>query len=85
MSVHILYFARIRESIGLSSEWVDPPSTIADTGALADWLAQRSSGHGAALADRRALRVAVDQVMADFETPIQNASEIAFFPPVTGG
>lgn len=85
MPVQILYFAQIRDTIGLAQEWVDPPSSVLDISALADWLAQRSPGHAAALADRRKVRVAVDQVMADFETPIQHASEIAFFPPVTGG
>jgi molybdopterin synthase sulfur carrier subunit len=31
------------------------------------------------------VRVAVDQVMGDLETPVTGAREVAFFPPVTGG
>jgi molybdopterin synthase sulfur carrier subunit len=52
--------------------------TVAD---LADWLARRHP----IFADRDRLRVAVDQVMARFDTKIASAGEIAFFPPVTGG
>jgi molybdopterin synthase sulfur carrier subunit len=31
------------------------------------------------------IRAAVDQVHAQPDTTVENASEIAFFPPVTGG
>lgn len=59
-------------------ELPDGLSTIAD---LADWLTVRYPIFG----DRERLRVAVDQVMAKFDTRIGAAKEIAFFPPVTGG
>jgi molybdopterin synthase sulfur carrier subunit len=52
---------------------------------LLDWLAARSPGHAAALADRGAIRVAIDQEFAGPDTPIAGAREIAIFPPVTGG
>jgi molybdopterin synthase sulfur carrier subunit len=29
--------------------------------------------------------VAVNQAMADWETPLRDGDEVAFFPPVTGG
>lgn len=79
--VTLLYFAKVREAVGTGEERIELPgglSTIAD---LADWLAGRYPIFG----DREKLRVAVDQVMAKFDTRIGEAREIAFFPPVTGG
>jgi molybdopterin synthase sulfur carrier subunit len=79
--VTLLYFAKVREAVGTGEERIELPdglSTIAD---LADWLTVRYPIFG----DRERLRVAVDQVMAKFDTRIGAAKEIAFFPPVTGG
>ena len=39
----------------------------------------------AAFASPAAVRVAIDKVHARADASIANASEIAFFPPVTGG
>lgn len=81
----ILYFAWVREAVGTGDEQVEIPDYVATVAELADWLSAQSEGHAAALADRAKLRVAVDQTMATFEARIAGASEIAFFPPVTGG
>jgi molybdopterin synthase sulfur carrier subunit len=79
----ILYFAWVRERIGLDAERLDPPAgTVAE---LLDWLATRSPGHAAALADRNAIRVAIDEDFAGMNARIGGAREIAIFPPVTGG
>ncbi len=83
--VTVLYFASVRDRVGLGEEVVDPPADVATAGALADWLALRSEGHARAFADRSRLRVAVDLVMGDFRTLIVGAREVAYFPPVTGG
>ena len=39
----------------------------------------------AALSDLSAVRVAVDQELADLDAPLAGAREVAFFPPMTGG
>lgn len=85
MAIEILYFAWVRESVGLSSERVDPPAEIADLAGLIDWLAASSDGHARAFADRTRLRAAIDQAFVGFDAPIAGAREIALFPPVTGG
>ena len=79
--VTLLYFANVREAVGLGEELIDLPAGVATVADLADWLARRHD----IFADRDRLRVAVDQVMARFDTSIVGALEIAFFPPVTGG
>lgn len=81
----LLYFAWVRERVGVAEEDVEVPAAVTTVGALLDWLATRSPGHAAALADRGAVRVGVDQDFAATDTSIVGASEIAIFPPVTGG
>ncbi len=85
MTMQLLYFAWVRERIGMAEEAVTPPAEVVTVGALLDWLATRSPGHAAALADRGAIRVAVDQDFVGFDAAIAGAAEIAIFPPVTGG
>ncbi len=83
--MQLLYFAWVRERIGTGAETLAPPADVATVGDLLDWLATRSPGHAAALADRSAIRVAIDQDFVATEAPIAGAGEIAIFPPVTGG
>jgi molybdopterin synthase sulfur carrier subunit len=83
--MQLLYFARVREQVGLGAEEIILPADVATVAQLLDWLAARSPGHAAALADRSSIRVAVDQEFAQPGTPIAGAAEIAIFPPVTGG
>ena len=82
MKVNVKYFASIREAIGQSSETVDTQATTA--GALRDELLARGGAY-ASLARGRAVRVAIDQVMARDDAELRDNCELAFFPPVTGG
>jgi molybdopterin synthase sulfur carrier subunit len=81
----LLYFAWVREMIGTDGETIALPAEVETVAALLDWLAARSEGHAAALADRSRIRVALDQAFATASTPVAGAREIAIFPPVTGG
>jgi len=83
--MQILYFAWVREQIGMDGEDVTPPAGIDSVAQLIDWLTGRSAGHAAALADPARLRIAVDQRFATPHDLIADAREIAIFPPVTGG
>ena len=83
MKVTVRYFASVREAIGQGSESLD---TQAQTlGELRDALIARGTPHDAALARGKAVRMALDQVMADESAALAEGSEVAFFPPVTGG
>ena len=83
MKVKVLYFAGLREQLGTSSEDLElPPTTVAG---LRSQLMARGGAWQSALAQGRALRVAVNQEMAQPGTPVKAGDEIAFFPPVTGG
>jgi molybdopterin synthase sulfur carrier subunit len=81
--IDVLYFAWVRERIGTGRERI---ATAAPTvAALVDELRAREDRYAAAFADLSALRVAVDQELADWDAPITEAREVAFFPPMTGG
>ena len=81
--IDVLYFAWLRERIGLSRERIaTEATTVADL--IADLMA-RSEGHALAFADLKSLRVALDQQLADFAAPLAGVREVAFFPPMTGG
>lgn len=83
--MRLLYFAWLREKVGTGEEEIALPAGVRDVGALMDHLAARSPGHAAGFANRRAIRAAVNQDFADPATPVNDADEVAFFPPVTGG
>jgi molybdopterin synthase sulfur carrier subunit len=81
--VEVLYFAWVRERIGLAREQVE---TKAETVAgLVAELAAREPRYAAAFADTSALRVALDQELSEFSAPLVGVREVAFFPPMTGG
>ena len=83
MTLEVLYFAWIRERIGLPRETVDTQAaTVAD---LIAELSAREPRYAAAFSDPSAVRVAVDQTLSDIESPLEGAREVAFFPPMTGG
>lgn len=81
----MLYFARLREAIGLGGETVSPPAEVVTVADLVDWLAVRGGGYAEAFADRGLVRAAIGDAFADPDSPIAGAREIALFPPVTGG
>lgn len=85
MTLRILYFAWVKERIGKGEETLSPPRNAITVSDLVEWLKIQSPNHAAAFSDSGQIRVAVDQVHCSFNTPIAKASEIAFFPPVTGG
>jgi molybdopterin synthase sulfur carrier subunit len=83
MKVTVRFFASLREALG-SGETLDLAAG-ATVGDVRNELMQRSAGHAEALGRGRALRCALNQILCDESTPLPDASEVAFFPPVTGG
>lgn len=81
----VLYFAWVKEKVGLSEEQVSPPSSVSTVNDLMDWLGRRSPGHADAFANRKMIKAALDQAHVRSDTHLNDAKEVAFFPPVTGG
>ena len=81
--MNVLYFAWVRERIGLPKETVETSAkTVAD---LVDELKAREERYAMAFEDLSALRVALDQELSDFDASLDGVREVAFFPPMTGG
>lgn len=83
--MRVLYFAWVRQKVGVAEEVVAPPAEVRDVASLVAWLAGRSPGHAAAFGDPKQLRAAVNQDFAAPDHPVAANDEVAFFPPVTGG
>jgi len=83
--MRVLYFAWLRERIGLAEETLNLPQDVTTVADLLKWLHGRSSGHAAALANLNIVRVAVNQDYARPDAPVSDQDEVALFPPVTGG
>jgi molybdopterin synthase sulfur carrier subunit len=79
----VLYFAWVRERIGVPREQVETGATTVME--LVEELRQREERYEAAFADLSALRVALDQDLSDFDSALDGVREVAFFPPMTGG
>jgi molybdopterin synthase sulfur carrier subunit len=83
VKLRLRYFASIREALGAGeSIEVEAGATVAN---VRDALIARGGVHAEALARGRALRSALDQVLCDENARVAEGSELAFFPPVTGG
>lgn len=79
----VLYFAWVRERIGIPRDTLETEAkTVND---LIAELRSRGPEYEAAFADIRALRVALDQELSEFDAQLEGVKEVAFFPPMTGG
>ncbi len=84
MTIKLLYFASLREALGVSGEEIALPQDVDDVAKLRAHLAARGESWQV-LEHSKKLRAAVNQSMVGNETRVKDGDEIAFFPPVTGG
>jgi sulfur-carrier protein len=81
----VKYFAWVRERIGKAEETVEPPASVHTIADLIGWLSARGESYAYAFEKPRVIRAAIDHTHVKPEAAIAGASEIAFFPPMTGG
>ena len=82
MTLRILYFAGLRDAVGLSEETLELPAGVVTVGALADHLAARHQAY----AERRAhVRIARNEAFAADDEPLADGDVVALIPPVAGG
>ena len=84
-TVTLMYFAWVREKIGLAREEFALPATIETIADLVAHLRSLGPHYESAFARPEVIRVALDQTHAKADAKLGSAREIAFFPPVTGG
>lgn len=81
----VLYFAWLKDHIGTDAEEIAIPQGVKTLREMTVWLSGRGEGYAIAFENLDIVRAAIDQEFAELDSPIGNANEIAFFPPVTGG
>lgn len=81
----LLYFAWVRQRIGLAEEEVTPPANVLTVAELVEWLKGRGPGYAAAFANPAVVKAAVNQEFARPDRRLQPGDEVALFPPMTGG
>ena len=81
----IRYFAWVRERTGIDEERVDLPASVTNASELIAWLSARGDNYLNAFEEPEIIRVAFDQLHVTHDTSLDGVSEVAFFPPMTGG
>ncbi len=81
--IRVLYFAGLRDAVGLSEESIELSPQVGSTvGELCAHLAVRHRAY----ADRRAhVRVARNEAFADASEALVDGDVLALIPPVAGG
>ena len=82
--IKILYFAGLREALGIAFEEVELPAGTSSVASLRELIVARGEVWRA-LAEAKNLRAAVNQKMVGPDAAVVDGDEVAFFPPVTGG
>jgi molybdopterin synthase sulfur carrier subunit len=83
--MRVLYFAWVKEKVGVTEEEIQPPAGVVTIAELIDWLKARGPEFAEAFAKSEVIRAAIDRIHVRHDAKIEGAREIAFFPPVTGG
>jgi molybdopterin synthase sulfur carrier subunit len=81
----IRYFAWVRERVGKPEEELVVPAEVGTVAELIKWLSARGEEYAYAFENPGVIRAAMDRVHVKPQTKLTGASEIAFFPPMTGG
>lgn len=82
--IHLHYFARYRDLLGVETESLPWEPSLASLGDLRERLLERGGTWCATLGDGN-LMCARNQELCNLDEPLEDGDEIAFFPPVTGG
>ncbi|MBC7489247.1 MAG: molybdopterin converting factor subunit 1 [Glaciimonas sp.] len=85
MKIQLRFFASVREVLNVTQETIELPYTVHTVGDVRAYLRARGGVWEEVLGEGRTLRMACNQIIATVDSPVTDNSEVAFFPPVTGG
>ena len=81
-AVRVLYFAGLRDAVGLGEEALDLPPWVRTVGDLCALLGARHAGYEA---HRTHVRVARNEAFAHDDETLVDGDVVALIPPVAGG
>ena len=81
----LLYFAWVRDKIGIDSEIIDLPPEIKTAAEFIEWFKSRGEKYEQVIGASDTVKMAINHEYASPDDTITNQDEIALFPPVTGG
>jgi molybdopterin synthase sulfur carrier subunit len=82
--IRILYFARLRESLGTAEESLALERDLSIADLMAE-LASRGGRWQEEFDGCKPIRAALNQTLVANDAKVRAGDEVAFFPPVTGG
>jgi len=85
MKLTVRFFASVKEQLGKDVEEIEVPAGVSSVAGLRAHLMARGETWKTVFSEKKLIRVAVNQEMAQPGAPIKAGDEVAFFPPVTGG
>jgi sulfur-carrier protein len=85
MKIKIVYFARLRDNLASSGEELELPSSITKISELRAFLASRGGKWSEAFDGSRTIRSSINFDLIADDADLIDSSEVAFFPPITGG
>lgn len=83
--MNILYFARIREHIGKSSDDITLPDTVKTVADVIAYLEMLGDRYKNAFEEPDLIRAALNDEYVPLDHVVSNDDELALFPPMTGG
>jgi len=83
--IRLVYFARLRETIGKGEEEIILDDSIETAADLIHLLKNRGENYQAAFEPLDLVRVAFDKKLVPHQAALAEVAEVAFFPPMTGG
>ena len=81
----LLYFAWVRDKIGVDSVELDLPPEVKTAEEFIEWVKSRGERYAQVIGASDTVKMAINQEYAGPESAISNEDEVALFPPVTGG
>lgn len=82
--INVLFFAQVRELLGTAKLSLEASEQTKTAESLRATLAATDDKWAKVLTSDKLL-VAVNQTISQWDTPVKDGDEVAFFPPVTGG
>ena len=81
----VLYFAWLRERLNRGEEEIDPPAEVVTVGDLISWLRANDEAADLAMRKPELIKAALDAKIVGHDAPLNGATVVALFPPMTGG